>query len=78
MAVVTAPMMLEVHFVILAVFLSLIDLLTQFIRFIDRVLPPYALLTNVLISCQLFATLPSAKIILRISVVAMFGRGSRD
>jgi hypothetical protein len=38
----------------------------------------YALLTNFFISCLLFATLASTAMILRISVIAMVGSGSRD
>ncbi len=59
-------------------FLSLIDLMIQFIRLIDRVLSPYALLINVFISRLLFVTLTSAALILCVSVIAMVGRGSRD
>jgi hypothetical protein len=50
MAVATATMMSVVYFVILAGFLSLIDLMIQFIRIIEEVLSPYALLTKVFIS----------------------------
>jgi hypothetical protein len=59
-------------------FLSLIELMVQFIRMIDRVLSPYALLTNVFISCHLFATLVSVALILWVIVIAMDSRGSRD
>jgi hypothetical protein len=45
---------------------------------IDRVLSPYALLTNVVIYCQLFATLVSVALILWVIVIAMDSRGSRD
>jgi hypothetical protein len=51
MAVATATMMLVVT---LAIFLSFIELMIQFVRLIDRVLSPYAQLTNLFISCQLF------------------------
>jgi hypothetical protein len=64
MAVVTATMMSVVRFVILAIFLSFIEFMMQFIRLIYRVLSPYAQLTNIFISCQLFATLASGAMIL--------------
>ncbi len=54
MTTVTATLMTVVRFVILAVFLSFKELMIQFIILIDRVLPPYAQLTNIFISCQLF------------------------
>ncbi len=50
----------------------------QIIRLIDRVLSPYALLTNIFSPCWLFATLASAALILRVSVLAIIGRGSGD
>jgi hypothetical protein len=68
MAVATATMMSVVHFVILAIFLSLMDLMIQFIGLIDRVLSPCAVLTKDFISCQLFQPW-------RLCHKAMVGRG---
>jgi hypothetical protein len=45
---------------------------------IDRVLSPYALLTNIFAPCLLFATLAGAALILGVSVLVIIGRGSRD
>ncbi len=78
MAVATATMMSVVRFLILAVFLSFTELMIQFIRLIDRILSPHALLTKVFISCQLFATLVSTALILWVAVIAMVGRDSRE
>jgi hypothetical protein len=78
MTMATATMMPVVHFVILPVFLSFKELMNQFIRLIDRVLPPYAQLTNILFPANFFATLTSAAMILWVSVIAMIGRISRD
>jgi hypothetical protein len=59
-------------------FLSFRELMIQFIGLIDRVLSPYALLTNFFISCQLLATLVSQGMILWVSVSVMVCRGSKD
>ncbi len=50
----------------------------NFIRLIDRVVSPYALLTNAFISCWLFAALVSTATKLRASEIATAGRGSND